>query len=393
MNLYDKLLFMWRNQKFNKANRIFLATILGVFFVVFFIGCSFGTQQSGNQGSGSVGDKLKVHFIDVGQADSILIQQGNNAMLIDAGNNEDSETVKNYIANQGITKLDYVVGTHPHEDHIGGLDYVINNFQIGKIYMPKITSNTKTFEDVVTAIKNKGMQVTASVPGDSFKLGEADCKILAPNSASYEDLNNYSIVIKVTYKNNSFMFTGDAEAISETEILNKGFDVKADVLKVGHHGSSSSTSDEFLKKVNPKYAVISAGKDNDYGHPHKETMKRLKDSGITVYRTDEAGTIICTSDGNNISFNTKSGSYNSPSGTSNNSSSSNSEQSTTESTKSSNSGNNQYVDSNGNGLIKGSQSKIYHVPGSKYYDSTTNVVKWFKTIEEAEAAGYRPPKN
>ncbi len=394
MNLYNKLLFMQRNQKFNKATRIFLAAILGVFFIVFFIGCSFGAQQSANEGSGSVGDKLKIHFIDVGQADSILIQQGDNAMLIDAGNNEDSETVKNYIANQGIKKLDYVVGTHPHEDHIGGLDYVINNFQIGKIYMPKVTSNTKTFEDVVTAIKNKGMQVTSPAPGDSFKLGEADCKILAPNSASYEDLNNYSIVIKVTYKNNSFMFTGDAEAISEAEMLNKGFDVKADVIKIGHHGSSSSTSDEFLKKVNPKYAVISAGKDNDYGHPHKETMKKLKDSGITVYRTDESGTIICTSDGNNISFNTKPGSYNSPSGASNNdSSSSNNKQSSTEGTKSSNSGNNQYVDSNGNGLIKGSQSKIYHVPGSKYYDSTTNVVKWFKTIEEAEAAGYRPPKN
>ena len=394
MNLYNKLLFMRGNQKFNKATRIFLASILGVFFIVFFIGCSFGTKQSENQGNGSVGDKLKIHFIDVGQADSILIQQGNNAMLIDAGNNEDSETVKNYIANQGIKKLDYVVGTHPHEDHIGGLDYVINNFQIGKIYIPKVTSNTKTFEDVVTSIKNKGMQVTETVPGDSFKLGEADCKVLAPNSASYEDLNNYSIVIKVTYKNNSFMFTGDAEAISESEMLKKGFDVKADVLKIGHHGSSSSTSNEFLKKVNPKYAVISVGKHNDYGHPHKETMKKLKDSGITVYRTDESGTIICTSDGNNISFNTKSGSYNSPAGTSNNnSSSSNSKQTTTESTKSINSGNNQYVDSNGNGLIKGSKSKIYHVPGSKDYDRTTNVVKWFKTIEEAEAAGYRAPEN
>jgi competence protein ComEC len=394
MNLYRKSLFMWKNQKFNKAIRIFLAAILGIFFITFYTGCSFGTQQSANQDNVSLGDKLKIHFIDVGQADSILIQQGNNAMLIDAGNNEDSETVKNYIANQGIAKLDYVVGTHPHEDHIGGLDYVINNFQIGKIYMPKVTSNTKTFEDVVTAIKNKGMQVTAPVPGDSFKLGEADCKILAPNSASYEDVNNYSIVIKITYKNNSFMFSGDAETISETEMLKKGFDVKADVLKVGHHGSNSSTSDEFLKKVSPKYAVISVGKDNDYGHPHKETMKKLKDSGITVYRTDESGTIICTSDGNNISFNTKSCSYNSPSGTSNNnSSSSNSKQSTIESTKSSNSGNNQYLDSNGNGLIKGSQSKIYHVPGSKYYDSTKNVVEWFKTIEEAEAAGYRPPNN
>lgn len=387
MKFYEKTRVEWINNKLNKVWKTILTAIIGLFFIIFSIGCSSNSGVS-------VNNQLKVHFIDVGQADSILIQQGNNAMLIDAGNNEDSETVKNYIAKQGIKKLDYVIGTHAHEDHIGGLDYVINNFEIDKIYMPKATSNTKTFEDVVTAIKNKEMKITTPVPGDSFKLGEADCKILAPNSASYKDLNNYSIAIKVTFKNNSFMFTGDAETISETEMLKKGFDVKADVLKIGHHGSSSSTSDEFLKKVNPKYAVISAGKDNDYGHPHKETMKRLKDSGITVYRTDESGTIICTSDGNNISFNTKSGSYNSPSATSNNdSSSSNSKENTTESTKSSNSGNNQYVDSNGKGLVKGSKSKIYHVPGSKDYDKTTNVVEWFKTIQEAEAAGYRSTKN
>jgi len=260
--------------------------------------------------------------------------------------------------------------------------------------MPKATSTTQTFKDVVSAIQNKGMQITTPVPGDSFKLGQADCKILAPNSSSYEDVNNYSIVIKVTFGNNTFMFDGDAEQLSETEMLNKGFDVKADVLKVGHHGSSSSTSDEFLKKVNPKYAVISCGVNNDYGHPHKETMERLKSSGIAVYRTDESGTIICTSDGNNISFNCNLGSYNSPSSTSNNnSSSSSSKQTTTENNQSSSSSDNQYVDSNGNGLIKGSKSKIYHIPGSKYYDKTTSVVKWFKTIEEAEAAGYRAPEN
>lgn len=132
----------------------------------------------------SVSGQLKIHYLNVGQADSILIQQGNSSMLIDAGNNADAQTVKNYISDQGITKLDYVVGTHPHEDHIGGLDYVINSFQIGKIYMPKVTSNTKTFEDVITAIKNKGMQITTPVPGDSFKLGDATCIILAPNKSS-----------------------------------------------------------------------------------------------------------------------------------------------------------------------------------------------------------------
>lgn len=389
MKLHGKIRFMWRNNKFNKGGRIILTTVLGMFLIIFSMGCS------SNSSNVSVSGQLKVHYINVGQADSILIQQGSSTMLIDAGNNGDSETVKNYLSNQGITKLDYVIGTHPHEDHIGGLDYVINSFQIGNIYMPKATSTTKTFTDVVSAIKSKGMQIATPVPGDSFKLGQADCKILAPNSSSYEDLNNFSVVIKVTFGNNTFMFDGDAEKVSETEIVNKGFDVKADVLKVGHHGSGTSTSDEFLKKVNPKYAVISCGVNNDYGHPHKETMKRLKDSGITVYRTDESGTIICTSDGNNISFNSNQGSYNSPAGASNNnnSSSSNRAQAVTKNNQSSSSSSNQYVDSDGNGLIKGSKSKIYHVPGSISYDKTTNVVQWFKTTQEAEAAGYRAPKN
>lgn len=257
----------------------------------------------------TVNGTLKVSYIDVGQADSILIQQGSKSMLIDAGNNEDSNTVKNYIFNQGITKLDYVIGTHPHEDHIGGMDYIINSFKIGKIYMPKATSNTKTFRDVVSAIKAKGLKITAPVVGQTFKIGSATATILAPNSSGYEDLNNFSIVIRVTFGSNSFMFDGDAEDVSENEMLAKGLNVSADVLKVGHHGSSSSTTEAFLNKVNPKYAVISCGKDNSYGHPHKSTMDRLKAEGIKIYRTDENGTIVATSNGKNITFNTKPGSY------------------------------------------------------------------------------------
>ncbi|WP_298836822.1 ComEC/Rec2 family competence protein [Clostridium sp.] len=257
----------------------------------------------------AVNGNLIVSYIDVGQADSILIQQGTSSMLIDAGNNEDSNTVKNYISKQGITKLNYIVGTHPHEDHIGGLDSVIDSFQIGKIYMPKITSNTKTFLDVVSAIKAKGMKVNAPIVGESFKVGDATATILAPNSTGYEDLNNFSIVIRLTFGNSSFLFDGDAENISENEILSKGFNISADVLKVGHHGSSSSTTLAFLDKVNPKYAVISVGKDNSYGHPHKSTMDKLKAKGIKIYRTDESGTIVATSDGKNITFNTKPDSY------------------------------------------------------------------------------------
>jgi competence protein ComEC len=257
----------------------------------------------------SVKGQLKIHFIDVGQADSILIQQGDAAMLIDAGTNADSSLVKNYILEQGITKLDYVVGTHPHEDHIGGLDYVIKSFEIGKIYMPKVTSNTITFQDVVSAIKAKGMKPIAPTVGESFKVGDATATILAPSSSSYEDINNTSIVIRLTYGNNSFMFDGDAEDVSENEMLSKGLNVKADLWKLGHHGSSSSTTQAMLNKVNPKYAIISVGKGNTYGHPTQSTMSKLKAKNISVYRTDENGTIVATSDGENITFNTKPGSY------------------------------------------------------------------------------------
>ena len=252
-----------------------------------------------------VSGKLKVHFIDVGQADSILIEQDSKYMLIDAGNNADGKLVKNYLIEEGVKTLEYVIGTHPHEDHIGGLDYVINDFNINKIYLPKATSTTKTFQDVVVAIKNKGMKVALPKPGETFNLGSAKCTILAPNSSDYSSLNNNSVVIKLEFGGNSFLFTGDAESISEKEILDKGFNVSADLLKVGHHGSRTSTTDEFLSKVNPKYAVISCAAENDYGHPHKEIISKLKIKNIPIYRTDELGTIIATSDGKTITFNKK----------------------------------------------------------------------------------------
>lgn len=267
------------------------------------------SPASVNEKSGVKGE-LKVHFIDVGQADSILIQQGEQFMLVDAGNNDDGNLVKDYLQKQGIKKLEFLVGTHPHEDHIGGLDYVINAFKVGKLYMPKASSNTKTFTDVVNAAKNKGLSFTAPNPGESFKLGEATVTILSPNGSGYEDLNNYSIVVKVAFGNTSFLLTGDAEDVSEKEIMAKGFDVSSTVLKVGHHGSNSSTTSEFLSKVNPKYAVISVGKDNTYGHPKQNILDRLKGKGIPVYRTDESGTIVATSNGTSVTFSAKPGTYN-----------------------------------------------------------------------------------
>lgn len=238
---------------------------------------------------------LRISYIDVGQADCTIIQHGTNAMIIDAGGNATAASLVTIIRKLGISNFDIVVGTHPHEDHIGGLDAVINNFNIGSIFMPKVSNTTKTFEDVLTAIQNKELKISTPVPGDTFNLGQnVLCTILAPNNSSYSDLNNFSIVIKLVYDNRSFLFTGDAEAESEKEIISKGLDLKSNVLKVGHHGSTSSTSPEFLKTVSPAYAVIFVGNDNTYGHPHQATLDMLNTAGVKIYRTDLNGTITMT---------------------------------------------------------------------------------------------------
>jgi competence protein ComEC len=228
------------------------------------------------------------------------------AILIDAGNNADGNAVVSYIKSQGVKKIDVLVGTHPHEDHIGGMDTVVNSFDIGQIYMPRATTTTKTYEDVLAAISQKGLKITAAKGGQTIDVDPAiKADVLAPNSSTYDDLNNYSVVLKLTYKNTSFLLAGDAEDISEQEMVNKGYNLKADVLKVGHHGSDSSTTPAFLKAVSPKYAVISVGRGNDYGHPAPATLTKLASAGIEIYRTDEAGTIIATSDGNTIRFDKK----------------------------------------------------------------------------------------
>lgn len=245
---------------------------------------------------------LKVHFIDVGQADSILVQQGNHSMIIDAGNNDDETIVKQYIEELGITKFDYVIGSHVHEDHIGSLDGVINAYNIDKIIFSKQTSTTKTFENFIKAVKNKGLKLYSPKVGEVFALGDATFEVMAPNSSSYESANDYSIVIKLEYGDTSFLLTADAESISETEMLNKNLNLKSDVLKLGHHGSKTSTTQKFLDEVNPEYAVISVGRYNRYGQPNKSVMNRLKKAGITVYKTDTQGSIVAISDGENISF-------------------------------------------------------------------------------------------
>lgn len=180
---------------------------------------------------------------------------------------------------------------------------VINNFNIGEFYAPKVAHTTRTFENMVKALESKGLKITTPKVGDTLTIGNGTIQFLAPNGDKYENLNNYSIVMRLKYGNKAFIFTGDAESLSEGEILAKQLDIQSDVLKLGHHGSHSSTSQAFLDKVNPKYAIASCGKNNDYGHPHKETTDKLNKKGIEIFRTDTNGTIIATCDGNNINFN------------------------------------------------------------------------------------------
>lgn len=256
-----------------------------------------------NHASTDKSSLCKVHFIDVGQGDSILIEADDHYMLIDAGENNQGTTVVNYLKEQGVKKLDYVIGTHPHSDHIGGLDTVINSFDIGKVILPDVIHTTKTFEDVLDAIAENGLKITKAAVGNTYSLGASSFTIVAPNASDYDELNDYSVSIKLTNGENSFLFTGDAEKLSEAQMLSNGIDLSADVLKLGHHGSSTSSHDKFLDEVDPVYAVISVGVDNSYGHPHKETLQNLKNRNIKVFRTDIQNTIIFTSDGKNITMN------------------------------------------------------------------------------------------
>ncbi len=256
-------------------------------------------NQNQNDYINTNNDLLKVHYLDVGQGDSIFIELPNNeTMLIDAAESYQSENIINYLKNLNYQKIDYVIGTHPHTDHIGGLKDIINTFEIGKIYMPKVVSTTKTYESLLMAIKDKNLKINTAKAGTTIIDTDAlKINIIAPNNDTYTELNNYSVVTKITYGTTKFLFMGDAEKLSENEIKEN---VTADVIKIGHHGSNTSSSINFIKKVNAKYGIISVGLNNKYNLPKEETITNWENSGTKIYLTSINGTIRAISDGTNI---------------------------------------------------------------------------------------------
>lgn len=260
------------------------------------------TAQSGQETAGvSESGSFTVHFIDVGQADSALVTCDGHSMLIDGGNADDSNLVYSVLQRETEGHLDYVVGTHAHEDHIGGLSGAFETDTADVTFCPVTEYDSKAFRNFKTRADERGGGITIPAVGDTFTLGEASVTVVAVNSVP-EDTNNTSIVIRIVYGDTSFLFTGDAEQETEEKILESGQNIESTVLKVGHHGSSTSTSQAFLDAVSPTYAVISCGKDNSYGHPHSETLAKLASAGVEVLRTDELGDIYCTSDGSEVTF-------------------------------------------------------------------------------------------
>lgn len=273
---------------------LLLALVLG--------GCAYPAEL---EPTSADGDSLIVHFIDVGQADCALLECGGQYMLIDGGNRDDGQLVVSYLEQQGVEELEAVVCTHAHEDHVGGLPSVLAVYPTKAVYAPTKTYASKVFDDFLYYTDQQGLEVILPVPGDTMTLGAAQVTVLGPVK-TYAETNDTSIVLRLEFGQTSFLFTGDMEVAAENDMLdyweNRPGMLDADVLKVGHHGSNTSTGYRFLYEVSPEYGVISVGKDNSYGHPHAEPLSRLNQAGVVLLRTDELGTVVAVSDGQEVTF-------------------------------------------------------------------------------------------
>lgn len=291
----------YKLSRFKEEKKIALVVALSMIFLT-----SCEVEFVEDTSSSSNDEEVIVSFLDVGQGDSILIQSKECNILIDGGEKGNAEYIEQYLQKNDVDVLDYVIGTHPHSDHIGALPTIISDYDVENIILPQTddsdTPNTKIYESLLMAISDKDLKITPAKVGNSYDLGNATLEIIAPNSNDYSDLNDYSIVTILTHGNNKFLLTGDASNTSESEMIENNLLEDVDVLKVGHHGSDTATSQEFLDIIKPEYAIIMCGEGNKYNHPCEETMDKLQAINDTIYRTDLDGTIIATSNGNDITF-------------------------------------------------------------------------------------------
>lgn len=276
-----------------------------VWFVVVLIlgvgGFFFGKEAFTGGGSDPVsGSMVEFHFIDVGQGDAALIRTAAGDILIDAGTNSSEEALRAYLDNEGVTELAYAVFTHPHEDHIGGADMVLSNYRVDCVVLPGVTATTKVYTRMMDLIEEQDIDVLEAVPAEKFTVGEVSFTVLGPIDSAYKEMNDHSVVLRVDYGETSVLYTGDAEVGSEADMIQRyrlTGDLDCDLLKVGHHGARTSSSEDFLALVTPDHAVISVGEGNSYGHPTTETLDRLAAVGAAVHRTDLEGSIVFFSTG------------------------------------------------------------------------------------------------
>ncbi|NLL71039.1 MAG: MBL fold metallo-hydrolase [Epulopiscium sp.] len=350
-----------------KKIRLFLLIVVWSFLMA---GCVDLTTS--NQEKPFKLESMRVHFLNVGQGNAVFIEGGEGqTLLYDVGGDGDvGKQIVDYIQKCGYESLDVMVISHPHADHMNGAPYILEKIKVHAVYHPKVTHTTQLFEDFVQGVKKANLSLKPVKAGMEIPFGNMQVKVLGPCSDYYEGLNDYSVVLQVKDEHFSVLLTGDIEALAEEEVISSGKDLHADVLQVPHHGSSSSSTQDFLQKVNPKYSILSLAADNKYGHPHKEVMERLVKLDTEILRTDEQGTIVASYQGDALVIETEKGIQ------------------TPNMDK-------KYIDEKtGQGLIKGNKnSKVYHMPEGAHYDSVKedNVI-WFQTEREAVNAGYRRSK-